>query len=175
MNRRMTAIAISAVAIFGLTGCTGTLVPAESASSGAGSSSTAPSASATATPNTSEEAADGDDTAAGGQTVAEACAVVTSSVNDAMVGLQNVDAASDPQTSIDALTTASDAIGAAAGEIDNPEVVAAATGLQGTFSQIAGVAKAVLIDGDTSQAEQMGTLTQELQTSVTSFTELCTP
>lgn len=175
MNRRMTALTIAAVALFGLTGCTGTLVPAESSSSGAGSSTASPSESATATPGAGDDAAGGDDTAAGGQTVAEACAIVTTSVNDAMVGLQNVDASSDPQTSIDALTTASDAIGAAAGEIDNPEVVTAATGLQGTFSQIAGVARAVLIDGDTAQAEQMGTLTQELQTSVTAFTELCTP
>lgn len=169
MNRRMIALTISAVALFGLTGCTGTLVPVESASSGAGAS-----APASASPDAGDDGADGGD-AAGGQSVAEACAIINTGMNDAMTEFQNVDASSDPQTIVDAMTTASNAIGAATGEIDNAEVVTAATGLQESFAQIAEVSKAVLVDGDTSQATQMATLGENVQTSVTAFYELCTP
>lgn len=167
MNRRMTALTITAVALFGLTACTGTLVPAESAES-----NTNTSASASAAPDAGGEGGDAD---AGGQTVAEACETINTGMNDAMTQFQNVDASSDPQTIVDAMTTASNAIGTATGEIDNPEVVSAATGLQESFAQIAEVSKAVLVDGDTSQAAQMGTLGEDVQTAVTAFYELCTP
>lgn len=164
MNRRLTALTITAVALFGLTACTGSI--------GAGtdpSSSSKPGSSASEDSEGSEST-EGTD---GSASVAEACAVIADQVSGAMEEFEGIDTASDPQTLVDAMNASAEAIGTAIGEIDNEEVRAAAEGLQEGFAGIAEATKAVLIDGDVSKAAEMEELGTAFQESFAAFQELC--
>ncbi|REJ05269.1 hypothetical protein DY023_10460 [Microbacterium bovistercoris] len=157
MNRRIAAIAIAAVAILGLSACSGT--PASDSSSGKSSSA-------------SKEAPETTD-----QSVADACKIATDKVSAASSGLQDIDmskAASDPQGTIDALTTLVDSLGEASESVSNPEVKAAVTDFHDSYAQLRDVFKKVVVDGDTSAASDISTLTGDLNDSVKALTELCT-
>ncbi|HWI30181.1 MAG TPA: hypothetical protein VNT50_01685 [Microbacterium sp.] len=156
MNRRLTALTITAVALFGLTACTG-------------SAGAAPSSSSTPTSSASE----GSGSPEGSASVADACAVIQEQVSGAMSEFEGVDASSDPQLVIDGMTAAAEAIGTAIGDIDNDEVRTAAEGLRDAFAGMGEVMKAVVIDGDVSKAAEMQERTAQFQESFTAFQELC--
>lgn len=156
MNRRIIALTITAAALLGLTACTG------------------------AAPQTGESSAPGDssgDSGAGSgdssQSVADACAVIQTEVDAAMTDFEGLGTESDPQTLVDAMTASAEALTGAIGQIGNEEVAAAAQGLQEGFAGIAEATKAVLIDGDVSQAANIEELGTSFQESFTAFQELC--
>jgi hypothetical protein len=174
MNRRITALLVTAVALFGLSACTGTpLTGSEVESSGAPSSSApqGPEASASPSPSTSEGPAEDSSASA---SVADACAVISDAVTDATAGFDDMQASEDPQAAIEAMKASADAIGAAIGGIDNEEVAAAARGMQAGFMGMAEATKAIM-DGDVSKAAELQDLSTEIVKSFTAFQELCVP
>jgi len=174
MNRRITALLVTAVTLFGLTACTGApSAGSDVESSGAPSSSApqAPDASASPSPDTSEGPADDSSASA---SVAEACAVISDAVTEATAGFEEMQAPDDPQAAIDAMKASAEAIGAALGGIDNDEVAAAARGMQAGFMGMAEATKA-LVEGDVSKAAELQKLSTEIVTSFTAFQELCVP
>lgn len=163
MNRKIAAWTIAAVAVLGLTACSGT-----------------PSASdegpdeATSSEATEEKTTEN----AGDQSVADACATATEQVGAANTTLSNLDleaAAADPQGTVDAFTETVDAIGAAAESVNNAEVKDAVTALYEDFGKMRDVLSAVLVDQDMSAASEMTTITTDVTESATALSTLCAP
>ncbi len=156
MNRRIAALAISAVALLGLTACTGTV---------AGNDSAKDSDTSTSAPS---EAAQGDSD----QTVADACAAVGTIVQDATTELQDV-AEGDPAAAAAAMQNVADSIGEAADSVTNAEVAAILPDLKAGFAAAAEVMTAVA-GGDLSKATELQTSLEDIQTSFATFSDLCT-
>ncbi|WP_334148022.1 hypothetical protein [Microbacterium sp.] len=156
MNRRLAALTIAAVAVLGLTACSGS-------------------------PSASEETSSSNETAAptaesSDQSVADACASASAQVQDATKDLTSIDmttAAADPQGTIDTFTQSVDAIGAAAESISNPEVKAAVTDVYEDFGAMRDVLSKVLIDQDMDAAAEMTQVSADVQESATAIGTLC--
>jgi maltose-binding protein MalE len=155
MNRRIAAFTIAAVAVLGLTACSG------SPSSTDGSSTK--SDSSTSAQNTD-------------QSVADACTEAGAKVQAASQELSSLDvsaAAADPQGTVDAFSKTVDAIGAAAESVGNPEVKAAVGDVYDDFGALRDVLSKVLIDQDTAAASDMTTIMADVQESSTALSTLC--
>lgn len=160
MNRRLAALTIAAVAVLGLTACSG--------SPSASEETTAPSQSSAPVEETSAPSSD--------QSVADACASAATQVQAATSELGSIDpttAAADPQGTVDTFTQSVDAIGAAAESISNPEVKAAVSAVHEDFIAMRDVLSKVLVDGDQAAAAEMTTVTSDVQESAMAIGELC--
>jgi len=152
MNRRITALTIAASALLGLTACTA--FPAASPS---------PSRTAEAT-----ESPDGD-----GQTVAEACAMVQDTIQQASEDFQNA-AQDDPGAVVEAMNTAAAQLADAAEQITNEDVAAVLPGVQEMFSTTAEILQDI-VEGDVSKIGELATIGETFQETVREFEDLCAP
>lgn len=155
MNRRIAAMTIAAVAILGLTACSGS-----------------PSASDDSSTNNSSAPAEQNSD----QSVADACAAAGEKVQAASTELSQLDvsaAAADPQGTVDAFSKTVDAIGEAADSVGNPEVKEAVAAVYEDFGALRDLLSKVLVDQDTSAASEMGTITADVQESSTALSTLC--
>jgi hypothetical protein len=158
MNRRIAAWTIAAVAVLGLTACSGSPSTSEEPAEDANTTEEAPA----------ETNAD--------QSVADACSVIIAEVSEAsssMSGLDMESAAADPQATVDTFTETVDAIGAAADSISNEEVKVVADALYDQYGQLRDILSAVLIDQDMSAASDMTTLSTDITETATELSTLC--
>lgn len=160
-SRRMAALAISAVALLGLTACSG---------SPAASESSAPSRSASAATGT-----DGTDDASGSdgdQTTAEACQLVQDTITEATDKLENVDS-EDPEAIVGGMEAAAESLAGLAPQVTNTEVAALLPTLEDMFGQVADMMSAI-VSGDAASVdtEKVGVTMQE---TMAAFQELCGP
>lgn len=151
LSRRLAAVAIAAVALAGLTACTGS-----PAASGTG----APSSNATS------EAGSG-----GAQTTEEACQLVNDTITAATDEFEQA-TTDDPAAVADAFHAAAESIADASGQVTNEEVAALLPPLQELFQKVSEVLPAI-IEGDTSKAAEFQELGTDLQTSMQQFEALC--
>lgn len=105
------------------------------------------------------------------QTVAEACALVRESVDDAAHALGSLDT-SDPQAAAAAVSALSERIQDAAATIDNTDVAAVLPGLQSGFAAAAAALQATA-GGDLSQLPALQQSATDIQSSLGEFAELC--
>ena len=152
MNRRITALAIVVAAVFGLTACTAFPTPSPTASR---------TAQASETP------------AAEGQTVAEACALVQDTIEQASKDFQNA-AEDDPAAVVEAMKTAAAKLGDAADQITNEDVAAVLPGVQEMFDTTAGILQDI-VEGDVSAIGKLATIGETFQETVQQFEDLCAP
>ncbi|MEU1972223.1 hypothetical protein ABZ477_11240 [Microbacterium sp. NPDC019599] len=150
MNRRITAMTIVAVALFGITGCTAS--PTDSPSAGT-------------TPR--ETAAPSDDA----QSVAEACALVQDTIQQASESFADA-AKEDPSAVVDAMTSAADDLAAAAVQITNADVAAVLPGVQDMFAQTAEIMQGI-VDGDVSKIGELAEIGDTFHDTVQQFQDLC--
>ena len=151
MNRRIAALAIAAAALLGLAACT-----ASPESSPTGSSS-------------ADAGADSSD----GQSVAEACALIQGTIQEAADEFEGV-TDGDPAVIVDAMRKAADDLAAAAEEITNEDVAAVLPGVQEMFEKTADLMQSI-VEGDVSKISELGSLGTEFQSTVQEFQELCAP
>lgn len=156
MNRRITALTIAAVALLGLTGCTG--LPAAG-----------PTTSASAGTSTSPESEGG--SSSDGQTVAEACALVQQTIVDATQQLETA-GSGDPAAAVEAMRAAVDNLSSAASQVTNEEVAALIPSLREMFEKTAEIMQA-LVDGDVSKLGEMAEIGQSFQETTEQFQALC--
>ena len=149
MHRRLATIALIGAALFGLTACTDGGAPE-------GSSPTA-----------------GTDRGPDTQSVAEACAAVQGTIEDAASQFDEV-SAEDPAAAVEAFQAAASAIGDAAGTVGNAEVAAVLPDVEQAFSAIAEAMEA-LSQGDIGKMAELENIGTDIQESLTAFQELCAP
>lgn len=106
------------------------------------------------------------------QTVAEACAAVRTSVDDAVAQLQAIDPG-DPNAAVTALSGVADRLSAAAGTVGNADVAALLPELQEGFAAASETLTAIA-GGDLSQLPKLQQITTDIQDGFTRFAELCT-
>ncbi|WP_127818703.1 hypothetical protein [Microbacterium sp. CPCC 204701] len=155
LNRGLAAVAITAIALLGMTACTGT--PISSSNGSTSSSESAPPA---------EESGSG-------QTVAEACALIEDTMNQAMQEYENM-SVEDPAALIAAMDAAVQSLSDASAQVTNEEVGALMPSLQEMFQTLADAFTA-LADGDMSKLTELEGVTAEFQQTATRFQELCAP
>jgi len=155
MRRRLAALAIAGTAIFGLSACTG-----------------APSVVSTET-SSNESSAPAEDGGNDGQTVAEACALISDTMTQATEGFENL-SAEDPAAAVAAMDAAVQALSEASTDITNEEVAALLPSLQDMFQSLADALRA-LADGDLSKLSEFENLGTEFQETGAQFQELCAP
>jgi len=156
MNRRIAAWTIAAVAVLGLTACSGTPAAEGDKSDEAGDSAPVEET------NTD-------------QSVEEACGIVLPKLQEASSAAGEIDTtgATDPQTTVDQFSTVVDAFGEAADSVSNTEVKEATTAVHENFVALGDVLSAVLIDQDLEAASDITTITSDVTTSATALQELC--
>jgi hypothetical protein len=150
MRRRLAALALAALLSAGLVAC----APTD------GGSADGPTISADAP---------GDD----GQSAADACSIVRSSIDSATEAFSSA-TADDPSSVVEALRTASEGLATVSGEVTNDEVAALLPPLQEMFVTASDAMEAVA-SGDVARLTEIGELAGDLQESVTRFQELCAP
>jgi hypothetical protein len=157
-SRRMAAFAITAIALLGLTACTGSPTAAESSD---------PSSSASAATGTDD--ASGSD---GDQTTAEACQLVQDTITEATDKLENVDS-EDPEAIVGGMEAAAESLAGLAPQVTNTEVAALLPTLEDMFGQVADMMSAI-VSGDAASVdtEKVGATMQE---TMAAFQELCGP
>lgn len=151
MNRRIAALAIAAVAVFGLTACTA-------------SPESAPTSSTTA-----DAGAEDPD----GQSVAEACALIQDTIQEAAAEFEGA-TEGDPAVIVEAMRDAADDLANAAEEITNADVAAVLPGVQEMFEKTADLMQSI-VEGDVSKIGELADLGTEFQSTVQEFHDLCTP
>ncbi|MFT3799423.1 hypothetical protein [Microbacterium sp.] len=166
MNRHFAAVTIAAVAMFGVTACSGT----------SGNASDAVSATPTSpTAETSAPATDGDSgDASGEQSVTDACLEIAAPLQEAsetMAGLAT--AATDPQSAVDAWTALVDAFSTVEASATNTEVKAAVSAVLGDITTMRDAISKIYLDGDTSAVTDLTSATTDFQDSYTALTTLC--
>lgn len=166
LTHRIAALAVTAVAVLGLTACSG--LPLGSAGSDAPTASASRSASA-------EPVAPGEGDSSGdsGQSVADACTLVQDTITAATAEFENV-SAEDPSAVVAAMDAAAQSIADAATQVTNDEVAALLPSLQGMFEQVAGVMQAI-VDGDVSKLGELEALGTQFQETSRQFQDLCAP
>ncbi len=158
MPRRLSTLTvtatITALALFGLTGRTG--APNESSSpDSAGASQPADAA--------------GDD----GQSTADACALVQSTITEATDEFENA-SADDPGAVVDAMTSAAEKLTASTSQITNDQVAALLPALRDMFTKTGDVMEAVAA-GDLSKIEDLSSLSTQFQETSEAFQKVCAP
>jgi hypothetical protein len=156
MNRRIAAWTIAAVAVLGLTACSGSPAAEDDTSNEAGDSAPVEET------NTD-------------QSVEDACGIVLPKLQEANTAASEIDTtgAADPQTTVDQFSAVVDAFGEAAASVDNAEVKEATSAVHEDFAALGDVLSKVLIDQDLTAAEGMTTITADLTESATALQELC--
>ncbi|MES2866999.1 hypothetical protein [Microbacterium profundi] len=156
MNRRIAAWTIAAVAVLGLSACSGSPAAEDDTSNGSGDSAPVEET------NTD-------------QSVEDACGIVLPKLQEANAAASEIDTtgATDPQTTVDQFSTVVDAFGEAADSVDNVEVKEATSAVHEDFAALGDVLSKVLIDQDLTAAEGMTTITADLTESATALQELC--
>lgn len=149
MNRRIAALTIAAVAVFGLTACTAS--PA---------TDRAPRSSEAANPS------DGD-----GQSVADACALIQETISDATQEFSD-SSADDPAAVVEAMKSAAQKLEDAASQITNDDVAAVLPDLQDMFATTAEVMQGI-VEGDVSKIGELAAIGDEFQETSQRFQELC--
>jgi hypothetical protein len=157
VSRRVAALTLAGVSIFGLAGCTGAPPAIEQPSR-------------TATPSAPS---DDDATGDGGQSTAEACRLVEDTIEQASAEFENV-SNEDPTAVIEAMRSAAQKLADASTQVTNDEVAALLPSLQKMFTDVAEVMTA-LAEGDASRIAEIEELGTSLQETSAKFQELCAP
>ncbi len=158
MNRRIAAWTIAAVAVLGLTACSGG--PAADDTKG---DDTSNSADSTPTEETNSD-----------QSVEDACGIVIPELTEASSAMSSVDvAAADPQATVDEFKTFIGALGETVDKVSNPEVKEATTAVYDDFVTLGDLLQKVVVDQDLSAAEDMSSVTSDMTESATALQELC--
>lgn len=158
--RRIAALVLSGVLLTSVTACSG--IPFLSGGS---------SPASTSSPRSTEGS--GDATGDGGQSAAQACAIVQDTITQATNEFQNI-SAEDPAAVVQAMQTAAEGIAAASSQITNDQVAALLPSLQDTFQQIAD-AMGAIAQGDVSKLAEIEKLGTTFQETSQKFQELCAP
>lgn len=165
MNRRIAAWTIAAVAVLGLTACSGA-GPSDTKDDGASDSTTSETAPAEQTETSSAD-----------QSVTDACQEVSeqvSAVSSSLSGLDVQAAQADPQGTVDRFSETVDAFGASAEAVGNIEVKEATSAVFEDFGAMRDLLSRLLIDQDQAAATEMLTVATDVQASITALGELCT-
>lgn len=156
LHRGLAAVAITATAMLGLSACMGAPIVSSGSS------------------NPSQSAAPADDSgASGGQTVAEACALIADTMTQATEEFENL-SAEDPSAVIDSMDAAVQAISDASSSVTNEEVAALLPSLQDMFQTLSDALRAIA-EGDMSKLAEFENVGTEFQETSTQFQELCAP
>lgn len=153
MSRRVIALAIAAAALLGLTACTG---------SPAADGSTA-----------SQPAGGADGEGDGGQSVADACALVQDTITEATDEFEEA-ASADPAAVVEAMKSASEKLGALASQITNDQVAAVLPSLEEMFAEVSEIMSAI-VEGDLTKIDDLTAIGESFQQTTESFQELCAP
>jgi CRP-like cAMP-binding protein len=153
---RLAALALAGAALFGLTACSGIPFVADSGS---------PSRSSA--PTVEDEPGDG------GQSTADACALVDDTITQATDEFANI-SSEDPMAVIDAMQAAAQRIAEASATITNDEVAALLPPLQGMFEQVADVMGAIS-QGDVARIAEVEELGTSFQQTIEEFQAVCAP
>lgn len=154
MNRRIVALTIAAVVALGLTACSGGSDDAPSSE---------PAATSAPAEDTSTE-----------QTVADACVSMAGPLQEEATTISEVaNAASDPQSAVDAWTANVDAFRTVSESVTNPEVKAAATAVYEDTAAMSDAIAKIYVDGDTGAVTELTTATTDMQTSYIALNTLC--
>lgn len=156
MNRRIAAWTIAAVAVLGLTACSG----APAAEEGNSSKEKTDSAAVEET-NTD-------------QSVEDACGIVIPELTEASSAMSDIDAAAaDPQATVDQFNTFVTSLGETVDKVSNPEVKEATTAVYDDFVTLSEMLQKVVVDQDVSAAEDLSTVTSDMTESATALQKLC--
>lgn len=167
MNRRISALAISAVFLLGLTACAGGGETTDE-NTDSNSSENAPAEETTTDEGTEEEAPE----ASGDQSVEDACGIVSSAgasqASDAMSAMGE----GDMDAAIESLGGAADELDSKLGEISNEEVLPVATSVRDDMTRLVELLPKAQ-EGDTSAASELSDLAQSLTEAQTELVDLC--
>lgn len=152
LSHRIAALTLTAIAVLGLTACTGFPY---------GSSSPTSSSSAPASDGSSD----------GGQTTAEACQLIQNTITEATAEFENVDA-TNPGAVVEGMEAAAQSLADASSQITNEEVAAIVPELQAMFEQVAEV-MAAIVAGDTSQLGELEDIGASFQETTQKFQDIC--
>ncbi|MFS0733778.1 hypothetical protein ABC304_17465 [Microbacterium sp. 1P10UB] len=150
------ALALTATAVFGMTACTAspTAAPAVSGSAGA-----------------SAPASSGDDAGDGGQSTADACALVQQTISAATDDFQSA-SAEDPGAVADSMTAAAEQLSSISAQVTNDQVAAVVPELKDMFTQASGIMRSVA-DGDMSKVGDLTDLGTQFQETGQRFADIC--
>jgi hypothetical protein len=151
-TRRIASLTLVAVALLGLTACTG--------SPGAGT-------------GTSRSADSSDQPGDGGQSTADACALIQESIQEATAEFESA-ATADPAAVVDAMSSAAERLAETATQVTNDEVAAVVPALQEMFTEVAEVMDAIA-QGDASRVDDLSQLGTKFQQTSETFQEICAP
>lgn len=154
MHRRLTALALATIALFGLTACTG-----------------APAATPSSSSSGAAQTGGGGDAGGDGQTVGEACALIQDTIAGATGEFESA-ASADPAAIVEAMKTAASQVAEAASQVTNEEVAALLPSLQEMLTQTSELMQA-LVDGDVSKLGEMSEIGESFQETTERFQELC--
>lgn len=161
MKKTIAAWTLAAATMFSLAACAG----APSSDAGASSENSAESA-----PAAEENAASGD------QSVADACAIVKTKIQDATTAATEIDmsqATNDPQGTVDQFTETVDGVGEAVESVSNADVKTAVSAVHEDFVALRDLLSKVLVDQDMSAAAEITTAATDVQTSAEELGSLC--
>ncbi|MDR2998514.1 MAG: hypothetical protein LBU78_10400 [Microbacterium sp.] len=155
MNRRIAAIAIAAVAVLGLTACSG--APASDSSSDKSGSASKEA------PKTAD------------QSVSDACGIILPALQKAGSDVQSAsaDAATDPKGTVDKFATAIGEVEDAAAKVTNPDVKKPTDAIVTVYGQLRDVATKALVDKDTSALGDFNTVMSDLTDSAKELATVC--
>ena len=143
MNRRLATVAITAAAILGLSACAGS--------------------------PTGGSAAPAEKT----QSVAEACATIADTMEDATSEFQSMDM-ENMDSVVDAMNAATESLDEAASNVTNEEVAELLPQLQEMFVKVS-EGMAAIADGDLEKLAEFQDLGTEFQGVLAEYQELCAP
>ncbi|GAA2987934.1 Trm5-related predicted tRNA methylase [Microbacterium terrae] len=131
-------------------------------------------AACTASPTAGESAADVHEDQPGdeGQSTADACALVQSTVEEATAEFESLDP-TDPAAIVDAMSSAAQELTQIASQVTNDEVAAVLPDLQTMFVEVGDVMQAI-VDGDASKLTDLAELGTTFQETAERFAEVCT-
>ena len=163
MKKTIATWTIATAAMMGLAACSSEPAPESSASAGS---------SAESTPESTPEA----EAPASDQSVAEACTVVQTNVQDAGDAVSQLDmstATSDPQATIETITAAANSIGAAADSVGNVDVKSSVDAVHDDLVTLGDLLSTVLVDRDLTAVGDLSTAVTDVQTSAQELATLC--
>ncbi len=155
MHRRIAALTLVAVAILGLTACTGSADPGATPSNSAGGAGDA------------HEDAPGDE----GQTTQDACSLLHQTIAEATEAYDATEDAT-PESVVEAMQSATETLSQVSPQITNDDVAALLPDLIDMFAQTAEVMGAI-ISGDTDALGQLSELGDEFTDTTSRYQELC--
>lgn len=171
MNRRIAAWMTAAVAVFGLTACSGTpsATTAPPAPATTAPATSAPAEPATPAPSTPAEEPNAD------QSVAQACVSLAGPMAEASAAMAELASVSttDAQTAVDTWTALVDAFGKFSESVTNPEVKTLATQVHQDITALRDAMQKVFVDNDMGAMSDYTTAVTDWQASYTKLMELC--